>query len=350
MMKAGVVYGKNDIRYEDIAKPTVADSEVLIKVKYSGICGSDIPRVNGNACHFYPMVLGHEFSGTIVEVGNKVKNLGAGDRVSGIPLVPCMECADCRRGDYSLCKNYSFIGSRRFGSFAEYVAVPAENAFLLDDNITFEQGALFEPSTVALHGILRTSFKPGKTVAVFGCGLIGLLTIQWARILGAEKIVAVNRSRAKLSPAIESGATHAISTLDDDYMQQLMDCTEGRGFDYVFEATGNEKALGDIFRAAANKSEVCLIGTPKNDVSFTVKEWEMLNRKEFNLTGSWMSYSDPFPGKEWDMTKEKFNSGELYFLDSYIDRVFGLSQIDKAFELYRTPGALKGKILIDSER
>ena len=349
-MKAGVVHGKEDIRFEEIQTPEIPSNEVLVKVKYTGICGSDVPRVNGNACHYYPIVLGHEFSGTVAQIGEDVSRFKPGDRVCGIPLVPCMECEDCLSGNYALCKHYSFIGSRRFGSFAEYVAVPENNLYPLGDDVSFKQGALFEPSTVALHGILRTDFEPGRSVVVFGCGLIGLLTIQWARILGASEITAVNRSRDKLKAAQKVGASHIVSTLDDDYMQELMKITGGKGFDYVFEATGNERIYGDVFGAVANKGDVCMIGTPKNEVKLSVAEWELLNRREFRLTGSWMSYSAPFPGKEWELTREKFNSGELLFLDEFIDREMGLSEIDKAFELYRTPGAVKGKILIDSER
>ena len=117
-MKAGVVHAKDDIRYEEIQKPEVTPGKVLIKVKYTGICGSDIPRVNGDACHYFPNVLGHEFSGTVEEVGEGVTTLKPGDRVAGVPLVPCMKCTDCQKGNYSLCRHYSFIGSREFGSFA----------------------------------------------------------------------------------------------------------------------------------------------------------------------------------------------------------------------------------------
>ena len=117
-MKAGVVHAKNDIRYEEIDKPMAGPGQVLVKVKYTGICGSDIPRVNGDACHFFPNVLGHEFSGTVEETGGGVTTLKPGDRVAGVPLVPCMKCEDCQKGNYSLCKHYSFIGSRQFGSFA----------------------------------------------------------------------------------------------------------------------------------------------------------------------------------------------------------------------------------------
>ncbi|MDE7020459.1 MAG: alcohol dehydrogenase catalytic domain-containing protein, partial [Lachnospiraceae bacterium] len=177
-MKAGVVHAKDDIRYEEIQKPEVTPGKVLIKVKYTGICGSDIPRVNGDACHYFPNVLGHEFSGTVEEVGEGVTTLKPGDRVAGVPLVPCMKCADCQKGNYSLCRHYSFIGSREFGSFAEYVVVPEKNAVKFDAGVSFEKGAFFEPATVALHGLRRVEYRGGKSVAILGGGTIGLMTMQ----------------------------------------------------------------------------------------------------------------------------------------------------------------------------
>lgn len=349
-MLAGVVHGSNDIRYEEIDMPVVKDDEVLIKVKFTGICGSDVPRVNADACHFYPNVLGHEFSGEIAEVGAKVTKFKPGDRVAGVPLVPCMECEDCIKGNYSQCKHYSFIGSRRFGSFAEYVAVPEQNAFPIGEDVSFEQGALFEPSSIALHALRCADFRGGRSVAVIGCGMIGLFAIQWARILGAKQIVAVNRSREKLPLAQRLGATDIVSTMDDDYYDQLMCLTNGRGFDYVFDATGNAAMMTESFHIAANKASVCMIGTPKDTISFSVKEWEYMNRKEFKLTGSWMSYSAPFPGEEWELTAHCFGNGQLIYNRDMIFRIMGLSEIADAFELYKTPGAVKGKILINSEQ
>lgn len=161
-MKAGVVHAREDIRYEEIDKPVPGPGEVLIKVKYTGICGSDIPRVNGDACHFFPNVLGHEFSGVVEELCEGVTKLAVGNRVAGIPLIPCMQCEDCQKGNYSLCKHYSFIGSRRFGSFAEYVVVPEMNAVPFSEDVSFEKGAFFEPATVTLHGLQRVPYEGGK--------------------------------------------------------------------------------------------------------------------------------------------------------------------------------------------
>ena len=348
-MKAGVVHAQNDIRYEDIEKPVIEKGKVLIKVKYTGICGSDVPRVNGDACHYYPNVLGHEFSGVVEEVGEGVTTVKKGERVSGVPLVPCMKCEDCQKGDYSLCKHYSFIGSREFGSFAEYVAVPEKNAILFEDSVSFEQGAFFEPATVALHGIKRVPYEGGKTVAILGGGTIGMFVMQWANIFGAAKTVVFDIEEERLVLGKRLGATEGINTLEDGFMDKAKELTEGRGFDYVFETAGNTVTMKMAFELAGNKAHVCFVGTPTKELSFSIKEWENINRKEFTLTGSWMSYSAPFPGEEWKMTAHYFKTGELKFDDSFIFKKISLSKIDTAFEMYKIPATVKGKILIDSE-
>lgn len=348
-MKAGVVHAREDIRYEEIEKPAAKPGCVVIKVKYTGICGSDIPRVNGDACHFFPNVLGHEFSGTVAEVGEGVTTLKVGDRVAGVPLVPCMKCDDCQKGNYSLCRHYSFIGSREFGSFAEYVSVPEKNAVKFEDAVSFEQGALFEPATVALHGLKRVPYTGGKTVAILGGGTIGMFVMQWAKIFGAKKTVVFDIAEERLELGKRLGATDGINTLEPDFMEKAMALTGGKGFDYVYETAGNTITMKMAFALAANKASVCFVGTPTKDLSFSVKEWENINRKEFTLTGSWMSYSAPFPGEEWDLTAHYFRTGDLKYDESFIFKKVPLSRIADAFEMYKTPGTVKGKILIDSE-
>lgn len=348
-MKAGVVHGKCDIRYEDIEKPSPKAGEVLIKVKYTGICGSDVPRVNQGTAHFFPIVLGHEFSGTVEAVGDNVKSVAPGDRVSGIPLVPCMECEDCKKGDFSLCKHYDFIGSHSFGSYAEYVCVPHQNVIKFDDTVTFEEGAIFEPTTIALHGLERTDYKGGRTVAILGGGTIGMLTMQWAKIFGAKKTVVFDIIDERLELAKKLGATAGINTMNNSYIKEAMDITSGKGFDYVFVTAGNVITMKMAFELAGNKSEVCFIGTPTKELSFTIDEWEQMNRKEFKLTGSWMSYSAPFPGHEWELAAHYIATNELKIDESFIYKKIPLSKIDEAFKMFETPGLVKGKILIDSE-
>lgn len=340
-MKAGVLYGDEDIRIEDIPTPEIGENELLVKVRMTGICGSDIPRVLHKGAHFYPIVLGHEFSGEVVKLGEKVSNFAVGDRVSGVPLVPCMACADCQKGNYSLCKHYTFIGSRINGSFAEYIKLPACNAVKFDNSVSFEQGAFFEPSTVALHGIRCADYTGGKDVVVLGAGTIGLFTMQWAKIFGAKSVTVVDISDERLALAKKLGADYTINSKTEELPR---DC-----FDFVFETAGQPATTLNAFEVAANKASVCFIGTPHDNVTFTPRLWENMNRKEFKLTGSWMSYSPPFPGEEWVLTAHYFKTGQLKFDESMIFRKMPLSEINDAFKLFKTPGAVGGKIMIYNE-
>ncbi|MFP4698198.1 MAG: galactitol-1-phosphate 5-dehydrogenase, partial [Eubacteriales bacterium] len=314
------------------------------------ICGSDIPRVNGDASHYYPNVFGHEFSGVIAEVGEGVTRLKKGDRISGVPLIPCLQCEDCQKGAYSLCKNYSFIGSRQFGSFAEYVVVPEKNAVKFDDSISFEKGAFFEPITVALHGLKRLNYTGGGTVAIVGGGTIGLFTMQWAKIFGAKKVVVFDIVDERLELAKKLGADEVINTLNEDFMDKVKSYTNGKGFDYVLETAGNTVTIKMSFELVANKGEVSLIGTPTKELTFSVDEWEKINRKEFVLTGSWMSYSAPFPGEEWELTTHYLKTGELKFSEDLIFKKIPLSDIATAFKMLKNTNQVKGKILIDCEK
>ena len=171
-MKALVLHGNEDLRYEEIATPEVKAGYVKVRVRAAGICGSDVPRVLHNGAHYYPIVLGHEFSGVVEEIGEGVTKVKVGDTVSGAPLVPCMKCADCQKGNYALCKHYDFIGSHSFGSFCDTVVMPEANAIPYDPSIPFEQAAMFEPATVAIHGLLCNEYRGGEDVAILGGGTI----------------------------------------------------------------------------------------------------------------------------------------------------------------------------------
>ena len=348
-MKAAVLYGNEDIRYADWETPVVRPGTVKVRIRATGICGSDVPRVLNHGAHFYPVVLGHEFSGDIVEVGEGVENLRVGDTVSGAPLVPCMKCDDCQLGNFSLCKHYSFIGSREQGSFAEYVVIPAANAIKYDSSIPYEQAAMFEPSTVAVHGLLQMRYRGGETVAILGCGTIGIFTLQWAKILGAKQIVAFDIDDGRLELAKRMGAQQTVNTLKEGFLEEAKALTGGKGFENVLETAGNPVTMRMAFELAANKAKVCFIGTPHTDLTFTPAQWENMNRKEFYLTGSWMSYSAPFPGKEWKLTADCFADGRLKFDPSMIFRKYPLSQAAEAFALYKNPRDVHGKIMLINE-
>ena len=338
-MKAAVVVANEDVRYQ------VIPEYVKVKVKASGICGSDISRVLHNGVHFYPIVLGHEFSGDVVEVGEGVTKVKVGERVSGAPLLPCMKCDDCQNGNFSLCKHYSFIGSRQQGSNADYVVLPEQNVVPFDASISYEQGAMFEPSTVALHGLLQNDYQGGQYVAILGGGTIGMFTMQWAKIFGSRKVVVFDISEERLELAKRLGADEVVNITKDNYMEEAMKITNNKGYGYVYETAGQVPTMHMAFELAANKAHVCFIGTPHVDLSFTPKQWENMNRKEFKLTGSWMSYSSPFPGKEWELTAHYFATGQLKFAPGFIYKKMPMSQAQEAFQLFK----IKGKIFLINE-
>lgn len=345
-MKAAVLYENGVVRYDDYPAPELRPGTVKVRVRACGICGSDIPRVFENGAHSYPIVLGHEFSGDVIEVGEGVTRIHVGDTVSGAPLLPCMQCDDCQRGLYSLCRHYSFIGSRQQGAFAEEVVLPERNAVPYDPAVPYEQAAMFEPSTVALHALFLNGYQGGGDVAVLGGGTIGLFVMQWAKIFGSRRVVVFDLDEGRLALAKRLGADETVDTTKEDFMEKAMGFTGKKGYDYVFETAGNTATMQMAYRVAANRARVCFVGTPRKELSFTPAEWEQLNRKEFLLTGSWMSYSAPFPGREWSLTAHYFATGQLRFDPQLIYRTFPLSQAAEAFNLFKTPGQVHGKVML----
>jgi len=344
-MKAAVLHAKSDIRYEEVETPKAGPDEVLVRVGAVGICGSDIPRVLGNAAHYYPVILGHEFAGEVVELGSSVTTVRVGDRVAVAPLVPCMACADCQRGDYSLCRSYTFIGSRDPGAFAEYVRVPTRNLVPLPEGVDDIRGAFFEPSTVALHGLRVADYRPGEHVLVLGAGTVGAFAVQWAKILGARSVTVLDINANRLAVASRLGADAVLDSRDPGVVEQALALTDGKGFGYVLETAGKNATMALSFQLVAGKGTVCFIGTSSTDVAFEHKLFEQLNRKEFRLTGSWMSYSAPFPGEEWTATADYFARGLLRLDADLLHGTFPLSAAAEVFTLFATPGAVTGKVM-----
>ena len=350
MMKAAVLHAPGNIRYEDYPLPEMKPGHIRIHVRACGICGSDVPRVLGNAAHFFPIVLGHEFSGEVAQIAEDVTSFKVGDPVVCASLIPCYQCPDCANGNFSLCKHYTFIGSRIQGGFAEYVVVPASNAVKFSGEYSFEEAALIEPASVALHGVLCNDFRGGGTVAVVGAGTIGLFTAQWAALLGASSVVFFDVDDDRLRLAKEITGFDGVNTRNLKTADAVKQLTDGRGFDYVFGVSGAPASYLSCFEAAGNKAHVCFIGTPTGDVTFTASQWETINRRELRVTGSWMSYTAPFPGKAWTMCAEYLSSGRLKCDKRMIHRVFDLSECKEAFDCYRDPSSVKGRIVLVNRR
>lgn len=177
-MKAWVLEDIGKIQYKEVSKPLPGEHEVLVEVKAAGICGSDIPRIYQTGAHRMPLIPGHEFAGRVVQTGENTDAKWQNKRVGIFPLIPCRSCIACRKGQYELCRNYSYLGSRQDGGFAEYVAVPESNLIELPETVSYEEAAMLEPMAVACHALRRVGASYQDTVAVCGLGTIGMLIVM----------------------------------------------------------------------------------------------------------------------------------------------------------------------------
>ena len=314
-MKAAILYGIGDIRTEFTEIPAINDNEALVKVKYVGICGSDLPRamisgLSGNAS--YPIILGHEFSGEIASIGKNVNNFKIGDRVVVAPLIPCGECNYCKEGAYGLCEHYKIIGTRTNGAMAEYVKVPKQHLIKIPENLDFETAAGIEPATIAYHGIAKTKIKPGDNVAILGCGPIGQFAIQWAKIFGANRIFAFDVFNDKLELAKQLGATDIINSKEVDPIQKIYELTES-GVDVVAETAGNKFTQEQALQIVKKHGHVVFIGISHSELLLKAKSAEGILRKELTINGAWNSYTMPYPGRAWTASVEFMEKGTLVF-------------------------------------
>ncbi len=345
-MKSVVLENKRQMIFTDLARPKVLPGMVLVQVKAASICGSDISRY-GKGHRVYPIVLGHEVAGVVIEVGAGVDAALLGRAVAIIPLVPCRKCDSCRAGRYSACASYSFIGSRENGGFAEYLAVPALNVLAVPNNLSFEQIALIEPSTVARHILDLGRFEAGQTAVVLGAGSIGLMVVQWLRILGARLIVATDMVEENLAAARSLGAHVTLNPAAVDVAREVQNLT-GLGADLAIEAAGSPQALTQCIAVTRARGNVVLGGNQPADASLPMSFIENLMRKELSLHGCFMSYSAPFPGHEWTETVQALIDGGLDVAGMISHRI-GLRDVPGIFADLADRRIAYRKILIDTE-
>jgi L-iditol 2-dehydrogenase len=296
-VKAAVLEARGVLAIRDRPTPRPEAGEVLLRVHASAVCGSDVHRyVDGHRA--YPMILGHEAAGVITAAGAGVDPGLVGRHAAVVPLLPCHACDQCRAGRFSACESYSFVGSRRDGALAEFVAIPARNALLVPDDLPFEAAALVEPASVARHMLELGGIAAGQSAAVFGAGSIGLMLVGWLRVLGARPIVAVDVAAANLEAARALGAHQALDPARDDVAAEVRRLT-GAGVDLALEASGSPAALAQAIEVVRPRGTVVLGGNQPLDAALPMTSVERLLRRELTLAGSFMSCSAPWPGREW---------------------------------------------------
>ena len=319
-MKAVVMNKPGDVELVDMDVPVPGEGEVLMKIAACGVCGSDLARMYVKGPHKLPLVCGHEFSAWIEALGPGVEGFEVGDLVTVPPMLPCFACPPCVQGQFSLCEDYDYYGSRRHGAYAEYVAGPANLLLKVPQDLDPRAAAMVDPAAIALHALWRTHLRHGHRVAVFGGGgPIGLFAIQWAKLAGAGEVVSVDVSPEKVDLALQAGATAAVTPAE------VADIA-GVGFDVVVECSGNPAAEDQAVSVTARHGDAVFIGIPNADVPIRDKNWARFMRLEINLLGAWNSFSAPFPGAEWTTTVDAMHRGDLKW-EFMITHVLPLSAV-----------------------
>ncbi len=285
-MKASCFLGNQTFEVQEREIPKAGRGEVVIKNMVCGVCGTDVHIYYGepgSADVNPPVVLGHEYAGEIVEVGEDVTALKPGDHVTVDPNIYCGQCQYCRNGKKQLCPSMQAVGVTRDGGFAQYSLVPAAQAFKLADAVPFEAGAMAEPLACCLHGVDLAGIRPGQTVCVIGGGAIGLIMLQLCKLSGAAKLILSEPNQKRREAALQLGADLAIDPTDPQARQSV----EGAA-DVVIECVGNNPAVQSAFSFAQKGAVIVLFSVPKVDAQFPVPLFDVY-KKELTIKGSFVN-------------------------------------------------------------
>ncbi len=294
-MKALVLTETNHLEYQDVPLPNVGPRDVLVEVRACGICGSDVHGIDGSSGRrLPPIIMGHEASGLIAEVGDRVTDFHNGDRVTFDSTIYCGRCHFCRRGQTNLCDDRRVLGVscnefRQDGAMAQFVAVPDHIVYRLPESLSFEQAATVEPVAIAMHGVRRLPVQLNDTAVVIGAGMIGLLAVSALRAAGCGRIIAVDIDRRRLALADRLGADETISPEQTDVPKEIMQRTGGHGADLAVEAVGIPATVATAISSVRKGGSVSLIG---NLAAEAVLPLQAVVTRELTLYGSCATRGD----------------------------------------------------------
>lgn len=288
-MKALLLTEYKKFEYTDYPMPDVGAKEVLVEVKATGICGSDIHGYDGSSGRrIPPLVMGHETSGVVVDTGDHVSRWKPGDRVTCDSTVYCGECYYCRRGEINLCDNRRVLGVsttdyRQHGAFAEYISVPQHIVYKLPDEVSFVQATMVEPLAIAFHAVRISPLDLNDSALVVGSGMIGLLVIQALRAAGCGQIIAVDLAAERLEQARQLGADTCLLADDSQLGEKVLEITGGRGADHAFEVVGISSAVKTAVSNVRKGGTVTLVGNLSTNVELPL---QAVVTRELTLYGS----------------------------------------------------------------
>lgn len=319
-MKAVRLHAIGDLRCDEVPVPAPRGQELLLRVGACGVCGSDFPRIyaHGTSSGIYPLTLGHEFSGEVVAVGEEADKSLLGARGAVFPLIPCRRCDACVTGNYAMCEDYDYLGSRRDGAFAEYCLIPSAWHLLRSDSADLESLALTEPACVAQHALRQARVQAGGFGVIFGAGPIGIMAARWARIFGAEVLLA-DISEDKVAFAQSRGFA-AVNSARENVPERIRALNRGRLADYAIEGTGAESALIGCVESVRACGSLAMLGNHSDKATLPADIQNMILRKEMAIYGVWNSSRAPYPVNEWSYTVRMMDEGKLEVADLITDR------------------------------
>jgi L-iditol 2-dehydrogenase len=318
-LKAWVLHKIGDLRFEEVPIPEIKAGEALLKVKYAGICSSDLPRIFTTGTYHYPLIPGHEFSAVVERVADEENAAWVGKAVGVFPLIPCFECESCKAGRYETCSHYSYIGSRQAGAFAEYVAAPVWNLLELPSGADLAQAAMLEPAAVALHAVRRLDLRDVKSAAVVGNGPIGMIIARWLKIGGVSEVSALGR----------------------------LDPMSANAVDVAVEAVGTNEALHRCIDMLKPGGQLLLVGNPTADFALGQKDYWQFLRKQLRITGTWNSAFNHSGDDDWQVTLRHIAQGDLD-LGGLISHRYGLSELDRALEMMSERREKREKVMVEA--
>lgn len=341
-MKAVVYQEPKNICFKEMPIPKLAAGEVMIQVAYSGICGTDLHIFSGKHQRVKPpLIMGHEFSGTLVECQDK--NIGAlaiGQHVVAMPYISCGRCKPCADGSPHVCKSLEVIGVDRDGGFAEYVNVPFENVLPLEDSIPLKRGALIEPLAVGIHIINRAKIQLGDVALVMGCGPIGLMIAFLLKKMGNQQIILSEINPFRIQKARELGFV-VVNTENVNLFDFIMQKTNDNGADIVFEVAGVNETISKVVQLTRPHGKIMLVGAHKEPPRIDIRNAVF---KELVFLTSRVASKRDFMTATQMMACE-----EAAILENIITHEFSINEGQTAFEIAENHNKNKFKILFKNQ-
>lgn len=333
-MKQVELHAPEDVRLIEAPRPKPGPDELLVAVSVVGICGSDLHAYHGRHPFIeLPVVPGHEFAGTVVEVGVEASDFATGQRVTVEPSLVCGVCYNCTQGRYNICEQLTVIGCQASGAMAEYLTVPASKALHLPGSVTWEQAVMVEPLAVAVHAARMVRFEPGARLLVLGAGTIGLMTLQAAKAMGAGPVMVTDLLQDRLDRALALGADAVVNPAMVDLGVALDEAFGPERADAIIECVGSAATARDAVRVARKGTRIVLAGVFEEEVPLNLG---LVQDRELELVGTLM-----YAGDDFATALELLAEGQIS-VGSLITHRFSLSQAAEAFATADSrAGALK---------